>query len=84
MLFGVYWKGASKEGAIAAVIVGLVVTVFAQLKFGTTPVHPAAYAVPSSVLAMVVVSKFTRPLSREFWGPFIPQNTSSDVKGEAK
>ena len=68
---GMYWKDATKEGGIASVIVGLVVVVYCQLKFGTAPIHPAAYAVPASLVAMVVVSKLTKPLPENTWKQYM-------------
>lgn len=81
-VIGVFWKGATKQGAIASVLVGLVIVVFCQLRYGTAPVHPAAYAVPASVVAMLIVSKLTKPLPEEAWRPFFPTKTGGKATRE--
>lgn len=87
IVLGLFWKGATRAGAIASVFVGLIVDIFCQLKFGTVPIHPAAYAVPASILAMILVSTFTEPLPEEAWRPFFPsrlQATSVSAQTDAE
>ena len=67
MLWGIYWKGATKLGAYAGVLVGeavyLYITLAAkQLAFGFHPLIPAWIV---SMAAMWIVSLVTPKLSKE-------------------
>jgi sodium/proline symporter len=62
LLAGLYWRGATKEGAIASMAVGLVASgIFGYYsKFvGSFPMHFSIYALVLSLAAMVVVSLLT-------------------------
>ena len=68
LLAGLYWRGATKEGAIASMGLGLV----AATAFGywhqfvaPLPVHFSLYALVISALTMVVVSLVTASNSRD-------------------
>jgi SSS family solute:Na+ symporter len=67
LLAGLYWRGATREGALASMASGLVAALaFGFLNyfkvnafgidFATIPLHFSAYAFIVSVLAMVIVS----------------------------
>jgi len=62
LLAGLYWRGATREGAIASMGLGLAAaTVFGYWHqfVAPLPVHFSFYALAISVLAMVVVSLMT-------------------------
>ncbi|KAF5073118.1 Sodium/pantothenate symporter [anaerobic digester metagenome] len=62
LLAGLYWRGATGEGAIASMATGLVAAgIFGYYsKFvGSLPVHFSLYALVLSLVAMVVVSLLT-------------------------
>jgi SSS family solute:Na+ symporter len=60
---GLYWRRATREGALASMIVGLV-SVFAfsyYAKFmAPMPMHPSMYGFVLSVAAMILVSLATK------------------------
>lgn len=62
LLAGLYWKRANREGAIASMIVGLVVAVIAgyiHQYVAILPVHFSFIAFVASAIAMIVVSLLT-------------------------
>jgi len=74
LLAGLYWRGATREGALAAMALGLVSSlVFGMLNyvkanvlginFGTIPLHFSAYSFIIAILAMVIVSYATKKTS---------------------
>lgn len=68
LLAGLYWKRATKEGAIASMIVGLVVAILAGYihQYVTIlPVHFSFIAFVASAITMVVVSLMTPKPSEE-------------------
>jgi SSS family solute:Na+ symporter len=68
LLAGLYWRGATGQGAIASMAVGLVASgIFGYYsKFvGSLPVHFSLYALVLSAVAMVVVSLMTAKNSTE-------------------
>jgi len=68
LLAGLYWRGATKEGAIASMAVGLIAAgVFGYWsKFvGSLPVHFSFYALLLSALAMIAVSLLTARISTD-------------------
>ena len=68
LLAGLYWRGATKEGAIASMGLGLVAaTVFGYWHqfVAPLPVHFSLYALVISALTMVVVSLVTASNSRD-------------------
>jgi Na+/proline symporter len=71
LLAGLYWRGATREGALAAMSLGLIFSVaFGMLNylkltvlgidFGKIPLHFSFYAFVISIVAMVVVSLMTK------------------------
>ncbi|MBN1167223.1 MAG: sodium:solute symporter family protein [Methanospirillaceae archaeon] len=79
LLAGLYWRRATKEGAIAAMFCGLA---FAGI-FGyytkyvePLPMHWSMYSFIVAIIAMIVVSLLTRPVSEEvldatLTGPYV-------------
>lgn len=61
-LLGMYWKGATKEGALAGMICGLItliITLWVIVKpFG---IHPVIWSLGVNLLVFVVVSWITKP-----------------------
>jgi Na+/proline symporter len=71
LLAGLYWRGATREGALASMSLGLVTALLfgflnyfkvnaAGINFATIPLHFSAYAFVISIVAMVVVSLCTK------------------------
>jgi SSS family solute:Na+ symporter len=71
LLSGLYWRGATREGALAAMALGLVTSLtFGMLNyvkatafgidFGTIPLHFSAYSFIIAIIAMVIVSLLTK------------------------
>ncbi len=71
LLAGLYWRGATREGALASMALGLVFSItfgmlnylkltFAGINFGTIPLHFSFYAFVISFIAMVGVSLVTK------------------------
>jgi SSS family solute:Na+ symporter len=71
LLAGLYWRGATREGALAAMALGLVSAltfgflnyfkvVLLGIDFAKIPLHFSAYAFVISIVAMVAVSLLTR------------------------
>lgn len=68
LLAGLYWRRATKEGAVASMALGLIAaTVFGYWDqfVAPLPVHFSLYALAVSALAMVVVSLLTAPNSQD-------------------
>jgi SSS family solute:Na+ symporter len=70
LLAGLYWRGATREGAIASMLLGLIAALaFGFLNyfkvntmgidFAAIPLHFSAYAFVISLLAMIIVSMLT-------------------------
>ena len=71
LLAGLYWRGATREGALAAMALGLVTSLtfgmlnYVKMKafgidFGAIPLHFSAYSFIIAIVAMVVVSLLTK------------------------
>jgi Na+/proline symporter len=71
LLAGLYWRGATREGALAAMSLGLVTslvigflnyfkTVAMGVEFAKIPMHFSFYAFVIAILAMVIVSLLTK------------------------
>ena len=71
LLAGLYWRGATREGALAAMALGLVTSLaFGMLNyikakalgidFGAIPLHFSAYSFVIAIVAMIVVSLLTK------------------------
>ena len=76
LLAGLYWRGATREGALASMSLGLVSALLfgflnyfkikaMGINFATIPLHFSAYAFIISILAMVIVSLFTKKTSEK-------------------
>ncbi|MDD2206293.1 MAG: sodium:solute symporter family protein [Aminobacterium sp.] len=65
IIMGMYWKGATKAGAFASVIVGEILFVLMTLKFRSWAFgfNPLIICWIYAMLVMVIVSKFTQPAS---------------------
>ncbi|OPY36860.1 MAG: sodium/panthothenate symporter [Methanoregula sp. PtaU1.Bin051] len=67
LLAGLYWRRATRQGAIAAMALGLVASLFFgglsyfKIKLIPMPVHFSLYAFIISVIVMIVVSYMTPP-----------------------
>jgi cation/acetate symporter len=72
LVLGVFWKRANQQGALAGMVVGLVVCVYYMVHthpalggsasgqwFGISPVSAGMFGVPAGLLALVVVSLLT-------------------------
>lgn len=71
LLAGLYWRGATREGALASMTLGLVFSItfgmlnylkltIADINFGTIPLHFSFYAFVISLVAMIAVSLVTK------------------------
>ncbi len=74
LILTLWWKDFTRQGAIASMLVGLIVAVlFVLLRLGGTKalgpvpvlVQPALYSVPASFLAGILVSKVTTERGKE-------------------
>ncbi|OPX66231.1 MAG: sodium/panthothenate symporter [Methanoregulaceae archaeon PtaB.Bin056] len=69
LLAGLYWRRATREGALAAMSLGLVSScVFGGItyfKIAPLPVHFSLYGVVIAVVAMIIVSLATRPVENK-------------------
>ncbi len=90
LLAAFLWKRATKEGAIASIILGAAVTLtwtFVLPSFeGFAHWHPFAQevtypAVLASTGALVLVSLLTPPPPREAWAPFFRDSPSDQAEG---
>jgi len=69
LLAGLYWRGATREGAIAAMALGLISALFFgglsyfKIKLIAMPMHFSFYAFVISLLAMIVISMVTKKTS---------------------
>jgi Na+/proline symporter len=65
---GLYWRRATREGALASMIAGLI-AVSAISWYGkymaTLPMHPSMYAFVLSVATMIIVSLLTKKPSEK-------------------
>jgi SSS family solute:Na+ symporter len=72
---GLYWRRATREGAIASMSLGIISAgIFANLK--GLPFHFSLYALIVSMLGMIIISLLTPPSSKKaldetLTGPFI-------------
>lgn len=69
LLAGLYWRGATREGAIASMALGLISALafgglsYFKIKIVAMPMHFSFYAFVISVLAMIIVSMLTTKTS---------------------
>ncbi len=69
LILSVWWSGLTKEGVIAGLVVGLIVSLtFTFARFAEVPEiagvrvldYPALYGLPAALLSIIVVSLFTK------------------------
>jgi len=71
LLAGLYWRGATREGAIAAMALGLISALFFgglsyfKIQLIAMPMHFSFYAFVISLFAMIVVSMVTKKTSEK-------------------
>jgi SSS family transporter len=69
LLAGLYWRRATREGALVSMALGLVASIvfggISYFKLGTLPMHFSFYAFVIAVIAMIVVSLLTKPTSEK-------------------
>jgi len=71
LLAGLYWRGATREGAIASMALGLISAIFFgglsyfKIKLIAMPMHFSFYAFVISVIAMIAVSMITKKTSEK-------------------
>ena len=74
LLAGLYWRGATRQGALASMTLGLIAALLfgflnyfkvkaLGMDFATIPLHFSAYAFVISLLAMIIVSLLTKKTS---------------------
>ena len=66
---GILWKRATKQGAIAAMIGGVLVTGLWKA-FGDPLIYPVIPGFLTSVLSYVVISLMTKPPPKSAWEPY--------------
>jgi Na+/proline symporter len=78
LVAGFAWKRASKQGAIASILSGIIVTTlwFAFKMQAVTGVHPVIPGTIASILAIVIVSLLTEAPPKEVISEFFPANSS--------
>jgi len=71
LLAGLYWRGATREGALASMALGLIAALFFgglsyfKIKLFAMPMHFSFYAFVISLIAMIVVSMVTKKTSEK-------------------
>jgi len=69
MVLGIFWRGATRQGAMAGMLCGLAVTLYYMLSyglgqgrlwFGIQPISAAVFGVPAGLLTAWVVSGWTQ------------------------
>jgi SSS family solute:Na+ symporter len=69
LLAGLYWRRATREGALASMTLGLVASLvfggISYFKLAKLPMHFSFYAFVLSIIAMIVVSLMTKPTSEK-------------------
>jgi SSS family solute:Na+ symporter len=69
LLAGLYWRRATREGALASMALGLIGSIgfgaISYFKLGKLPMHFSFYAFVISILAMIIVSYMTKPTSEK-------------------
>jgi SSS family transporter len=67
LLAGLYWRRATREGALASMALGLVASIafgaVSYFKLGKLSMHFSFYAFVIAVIAMIIVSLLTKPTS---------------------
>lgn len=69
LLAGLYWRRATREGALVAMALGLVASLvfggISYFKLAKLPMHFSLYAFVIAIIAMIVVSVMTKPTSEK-------------------
>ncbi|MCU0631220.1 MAG: sodium:solute symporter family protein, partial [Methanoregulaceae archaeon] len=69
LLAGLYWRRATREGALASMALGLVASLIfggiSYFKLAKLPMHFSFYAFVIAIVAMIVVSYMTKPTSEK-------------------
>ncbi|MDT0608005.1 sodium:solute symporter family protein [Croceitalea rosinachiae] len=73
---GVLWKRATKQGAIAAMVGGVLVTGLWKA-FGNELIYPVIPGFLVSVLSYIVVSLFTERPPESAWKPYFEKNSNT-------
>jgi SSS family solute:Na+ symporter len=73
VIFSLYWKRATKEGALAGTMTGAIIVILTlHSPFG---IHPIIWSLAFNVLVFIIVSFMTKPPSKDiisrFFDPFI-------------
>jgi SSS family transporter len=72
VVVGIYWRRATREGAVAAMVGGITVALMWKF-FGSETVDPVLPGLIASALLMVVVSLLTPPPPEEAVAPYFPE-----------
>jgi len=73
VVLGVYWKRATREGAIAS-ITGGVLTTFAWQVWGSANIYPVLPGFVVSLVFLIVVSLVTPAPPEEAWAPYFKED----------
>lgn len=73
---GILWKRATKQGAISAMVGGVLVTGLWKA-FGNELIYPVIPGFLVSVLAYIIVSLLTKPPPESVWKPYFEKNTNT-------
>jgi SSS family solute:Na+ symporter len=69
LLAGLYWRRATREGALASMAIGLIASLgfgaVSYFKLGKLSMHFSFYAFVIAVFAMIIVSLLTKPMSEK-------------------
>jgi len=86
LVAGFAWKRASKQGAIASILSGIIVTTFwfAFKLQGVTGVHPVIPGTIASILAVIIVSLLTEAPPKEIISEFFPAKSDLSISGEGQ
>lgn len=72
---GILWKRANKQGAISAMIGGVLITALWKA-FGDPQIYPVLPGFSTSVLLFIVVSKCTPAPAPDAWKPYFPSKST--------
>ena len=73
IVFGLYWKRANRQGAIAAIVGGFVAyCIWFLTAYNTTGLHPVLPGFAVAVILMVVVSLSTKSMEEDVLDRYFP------------
>ncbi|MEM9362049.1 MAG: sodium/solute symporter [Bacteroidota bacterium] len=72
---GILWKRATKQGAIAAMVGGVLVTGLWKA-FGSELIYPVIPGFLVSVISYIVISLLTQPPPESAWKPYFEKNSN--------